>query len=263
MKFTGQILAAAILCGLGVVGAESKEKKPTKEMKGITTDDMDGLVDAFCGAAVGISDAFWDNGGKHHLQADAYPQEACDMAYEAALGALNLAYNYPDTVLFKPTLTTRPFTFRPTIEGALSYFIGTDCLLKAGGAEMQYPPGNTGEFKEYGFGLANYDADGMYKGFDSCDWIPDHYVTGNTVAVAQGQVEFHRKEGGSSIVDKTFSFGIAKKNGVPLPVITGHHSSAIIGPNSSTQYAPPAREGEIKSRAEKVGARLRKSMPSV
>ena len=36
------------------------------EEASIEQEDMDALVDAFCGAAVAISDAFWNNGGKHH-----------------------------------------------------------------------------------------------------------------------------------------------------------------------------------------------------
>lgn len=31
----------------------------------VTQNDMDGLVEAFCAAAVNISDSFWQNGGKH------------------------------------------------------------------------------------------------------------------------------------------------------------------------------------------------------
>ena len=149
-----------------------------------------------------------------------------------ALGALNGAYNYPDPVLFKPTLTTAPYTFRPTKQGALSYFIGTDCLLKSGTDEDQFPPGNDGtDFKEYGFGLANYGP--RYSGFSGCEWVGDSYVTGNNVGVAQGQVSFERTEGTISTVDKTFSFGIDESGGV---VITGHHSSAVIDEERSTQY---------------------------
>ena len=202
------------------------------EEASIEQEDMDALVYAFCGAAVTISDAFWSNGGKHHTEDDAYPQEACDAAYDVALGALNGAYNYPDPVLFKPTLTTAPYTFRPTKQGALSYFIGTDCLLKSGTDEDQFPPGNDGtDFKEYGFGLANYGP--RYSGFSGCEWVGDSYVTGNNVGVAQGQVSFERTEGTISTVDKTFSFGIDESGGV---VITGHHSSSVIDEEKSTQY---------------------------
>lgn len=198
----------------------------------ITQDDMDALVEAFCGAAVAISDAFWQNGGKHHSKADAYPQAACDAAYEQAMAALNGAYNYPDPVLFKPTLTAAPYTFRPTKEGALSYFIGTECLLKSGNAEDQYPPGNDGSsFREYGFALANYGP--HYSGISGCTWTADSYVTGENVGVAQGKVSFERTEGTTSTVDKTFTFGYAHPGDI---VITGHHSSEEVEAGKSNQY---------------------------
>jgi len=192
---------------------------------------MDGLVEAFCGAAVAISEAFWKNGGKPHSEDDAYPQAACDAAYEEAVAALTGAYNYPDPVLFKPTLTTAQFTFRPTQEGALSYFIGTDCLLKSGNDGDQFPPGNDGSaFREFGFALANYRT---HTGLSDCHWVPDSYVTGNNAGVAQGKVIFERTEGTTSVVDKTFSFGVCRSGAV---VITGHHSSSDIGAEQSTQY---------------------------
>lgn len=208
-----------------------QETSSTSTVK-IVESDMNGLVEAFCGAAVAISEAFWQNGGKHHYDGpDAYPQAACDAAYEQAMNALHGAYNYPDNVLFKPTLTTEPYTFRPSTQGALSYFIGTDCLLKSGKAEDQFPPGNDGKgFKEYGFALANY-RDG-YSGISGCTWVPNSYVEGENNGVAMGQVIFDRTEGTTTTVDKTFSFGVSN-GGI---VITGHHSSAVIGPEQSTQY---------------------------
>lgn len=83
------------------------EASSTSAVK-ILQDDMDALAEAFCGAAVAISEAFWTNGGKHHSKDDAYPRAACDAAYEQATAALNGAYNYPDPVLFKPTLSSAP-----------------------------------------------------------------------------------------------------------------------------------------------------------
>ena len=65
------------------------------EEASIEQEDMDTLVNGFCGAVLDISDAFWSNGGKHHTEDDAYPQEACDAAYAEAMAALNGAYNYP------------------------------------------------------------------------------------------------------------------------------------------------------------------------
>ena len=212
-------------------GATSSSAYLATDSRVIEQADMDGLADAFCGAAVAISDAFWENGGQHHTKDNAYPQEACDAAYEVALGALNGAYNYPEPVLFKPTLTTAPYTFRPTKAGALSYFIGTDCLLKSGTEDEQFPPGNDGsDFREYGFGLANYGP--RYSGFSGCEWVGDSYVTGEAVGVAQGQIFFERNEGTTSVVDKTFSFGY-QDGGV---VITGHHSSQVVDDVNSNQY---------------------------
>lgn len=214
--------------------AHEYETSSTSAVK-ILQDDMDALAEAFCGAAVAISDAFWTNGGKHHSKDDAYPQAACDAAYEQATAALNGAYNYPDPVLFKPTLSSAPYTFRPTMEGALSYFIGTECLLKSGSAEEQFPPGNDGtSFREYGFALANYRRD--YSGFSGCSWVGDSYVEGVNAGVAQGQIVFERSEGTTSVVDKTFSFGVCAHSG--NIVMTGHHSSGEVETDSleTTQY---------------------------
>lgn len=44
-----------------------------------------------------------------------------------ASAVLDAAYGYNiGPVLFKPTLTVVPQTFRPTKEGALAYFVGSD-----------------------------------------------------------------------------------------------------------------------------------------
>ena len=57
-------------------------------------------------------------------------------------------------------------------------------------------------------------------------------MTREAVGVAQGQIFFERNEGTTSIVDKTFSFGI-QDGGV---VITGHHSSQVVDDVNSNQY---------------------------
>ena len=51
-------------------------------------------------------------------------------------------------MMFKPTYTEFPFVFRPTYEGALSYFIGTTCMNILGLATEN-------EYKDSGFALAN------------------------------------------------------------------------------------------------------------
>ncbi|MFS6819646.1 hypothetical protein AAF134_11240 [Synechococcus lacustris Tous-12m] len=46
-------------------------------------------------------------------------------AKATATDVILAAYNYQySPVAFKPTLTSAPQTFRPTFEGALSYFVG-------------------------------------------------------------------------------------------------------------------------------------------
>ena len=56
----------------------------------------------------------------------AFEEEGIDAARVVANGALDAAYGFAANgkVLFKPTVTTEPDTFRNTYEGALSYFVG-------------------------------------------------------------------------------------------------------------------------------------------
>jgi len=55
----------------------------------------------------------------------AYDEEGIEPATALANGALDAAYAYNmGDVLFKPTLASGEQTFRPTREGALSYFVG-------------------------------------------------------------------------------------------------------------------------------------------
>lgn len=218
--------------------AKSGKAKSGKGMVSITKGDMDGLVGAFCTAAGAISNAFWSNGGKNAAEPDAYPKAACDAAYSEAYAALTGAYNYPDLVLFKPTISTAPNTFRPMLGGALSYFIGTDCLQMSGRPEDQFPAGNDGTtFREYGFALGNYNPGA--QGWSDCKWRPNNYHAGGRTGAAQGQIDFYKTEGGILTVDKTFTFGL---NG-GTKVITGHHSSLAVDKAGSSQYVPPPGPG--------------------
>lgn len=241
----------------------------------INPESMDALIDLWCEAAGNISAAFWSNGGKFHEQEDAYPEAACEAAYEVAWGALNGAYLYPEPVLFKPTLSdgSGEYAFRPSIEGALSYFIGTDCILaspSAMAAGNVFPPGNTDgtSFREYGFGLANYgkwknsDAQvrGLYGGFTKCTWTSNsHTFTGN-LGVSQGQMCFERavldpitfqqsdQQDEQSCVDKTWVFAGQEGN----LVLAGHHSSSRVSSCDSNQYefASSAAGCQVESRVD-------------
>src|SRR6056300_1132951 len=57
----------------------------------------------------------------------AYEEGGIDEARAVAINVLDSAYGYNlGPVLFKPTLASGDQTFRPTKEGALSYFVGHD-----------------------------------------------------------------------------------------------------------------------------------------
>src|SRR3546814_7335606 len=68
---------------------------------------------AWCAALPDINAAYEKDG---KVAARALAEKVIDSAYAYQMGA----------VLFKPTLTVNPQTFRPTRAGALSYFVGGD-----------------------------------------------------------------------------------------------------------------------------------------
>ncbi|MBQ1202388.1 MAG: phosphoribosyl-AMP cyclohydrolase, partial [Loktanella sp.] len=56
-----------------------------------------------------------------------FAEGGIDLARETAEAIIAAAYGYDiGPVLFKPTLTENPQTFRTTSEGALAYFVGHD-----------------------------------------------------------------------------------------------------------------------------------------
>jgi hypothetical protein len=108
------------------------------------------------------------------------------------------AYGYQfGPVLFKPTLTIAPQTFRTTRAGALAYFVGGD---------PAFP---------------------MDKGFALKGWRKVEmknagiFITGNT-ATTMGNVILTDKQGKTTTVDKTWQF--FKDDNGNLRIIT-HHSS--------------------------------------
>jgi hypothetical protein len=136
------------------------------------------------------------------------PKAACDRAYEVAHGAIDGAYGYADSVLFKPTLTTEPYTYRPTRNGALSYFIGTLCVNLAGLPDEQFPDGNGDGslFQENGFAINAYvGSDGIQRtGWADLEYDFDKFLyridpeggQNCETAVVQGKMCFvHATEG--------------------------------------------------------------------
>ena len=81
--------------------------------RAISEPEVQAAQQAWCKALVDISAAHTNSG---QAAAKALAEKVIDAAYGYQMGA----------VLFKPTLTVNPQTFRTTRAGALSYFVGGD-----------------------------------------------------------------------------------------------------------------------------------------
>ncbi|MBL8771938.1 MAG: hypothetical protein JNK30_11200 [Phenylobacterium sp.] len=122
-----------------------------------------------------------------HAKAKALAVQVLDKAYGYNLGP----------VLFKPTLTVSPQTFRTTKEGALAYFVGGDA---------KYP-------NDKGFALQGWRSVEIRNAA-----IQIHGDTASTV----GNVIMTDKDGKVTVVDKSWSF---KKTDDGAIRIVAHHSS--------------------------------------
>lgn len=121
---------------------------------------------------------------------------------KSAKGHIEELYDYDSNgkniVLFKPT-KCKVVQFRPTIEGAISYFIGH-------------------EFAQYGFSED--------QGFAIAPYSAVHFVQHNIIeaegrAIAMGNYFFIKADGSSTKVEYTFGYR-RRKNKL---VIDLHHSS--------------------------------------
>ena len=129
---------------------------------------------------------------------DDYTTGGYAKAKATASAVLDAAYGYNmGPVLFKPTLTVAPQTFRVTKEGALSYFVGGD---------GNYP-------KDTGFAL---------KGWKKVEIENAAIHINGDVASTIGNVIFTDKDGKKTTVDKTWAF---KKDDMGKIRIVVHHSS--------------------------------------
>ena len=135
-------------------------------------------------ALVAISDIYTKQG---HPAAKALAEKVIDGAY---------GYNF-GPVLFKPTLTEAPQTFRTTRAGALSYFVGGD---------SNFP-------RDTGFAL---------KGWKKVDVQNAAIFLAGDVATSMGNVSFTDKDGKVTTVDKTWEFRKDDRGALRIVV---HHSS--------------------------------------
>ena len=169
-------LAAAMVAG-------SVYASPAVVNQGISEAEVLAAQQGWCNALLDISKTHKEQG---HAAAKKLAKDIIDAAYGYQMGA----------VLFKPTLTVVPQTFRPTSEGALSYFVGGD---------------------------ENFPND---KGFALMGWT-DCQVENNAVFVAGdsastiGKVHFTNKDGVTS-VDKSWKFAKDDEGAVRIML---HHSS--------------------------------------
>ena len=133
----------------------------------------------------------------------AYSKGGQPAAKALAEKVIDSAYGYQmGPVLFKPTLTIAPQTFRTTRAGALSYFVGGD---------PAFP-------KDEGFAL---------KGWTACEVSNSALFIAGDSASSQGNVSFTGKDGKVTTVDKTWSY--VKDDAGQLRIVV-HHSSLPFAP---------------------------------
>ena len=135
---------------------------------------------------------------------EAYDGSGIKLARGVANGLLDDVYGFElGPVLFKPTLSGGAQTFRPTKEGALSYFVGHN---------PTYPSDN-------GFGIKSWHE---IKSETCAAFIDED------VAMWMGWVTLTDKNGHSVVVDK--SWGYKKLRNEALKIVL-HHSSMPYNPN--------------------------------
>lgn len=175
----------ALVCLVFVAPVVTQAQTPAPVTnRAITEAEVLAAQTGWCDALVKISNEH-DKSGQ--AAAKKMAEQVIDGAYGYQIGP----------VLFKPTLTQTPQTFRLTRAGALSYFVGGD---------PAFP-------KDTGFAL---------KGWTKCE-IKNAgiMITGNT-AMTIGNVDFTDKANKLTVVDKTWGFVKGDDGRVRIVL---HHSS--------------------------------------
>lgn len=178
MRTTRRLTAVALILMATPALAEVVVDHTISEAEVITAQE------GWCQALIDISTTYAENG---QAAAAALAEEVIDAAYGYQMGA----------VLFKPTLTVNPQTFRTTRAGALSYFVGGDA---------EYPEDN-------GFAL---------NGWTMCEVDNAAILITGSSASTMGKVHFTGPEGDITSVDKTWQF--IKDDAGQLRIVL-HHSS--------------------------------------
>ena len=171
--------------------------KPQIMQETITVGDVKAAQEGWCNAVTALSKTYAESGFEASKR---LASEVVDSAYGYQFGPVS----------FKPTWAYGETTFRPTKEGAVSYFVG----------------GNP-KYRDPGFTIAS-PGDGNYPNLQNrSQWvkctpeIKTIQVFGNT-ATAMGWVHFEAADGYQSKVDKTFVY--MRDDAGNLRIIV-HHSS--------------------------------------
>lgn len=173
---------------VAALAATVAHAKPTIVNQGITEAEVMAAQQAWCKALVDISTTHANQG---QAAAKALAERVIDAAYGYQMGA----------VLFKPTLTVAPQTFRTTRAGALAYFVGGDA---------SFP-------KDDGFAL---------KGWTKCEVANAAVFISGDSASTMGNVRITGKDGKVTTVDKTWTY--VKDDAGRLRIVV-HHSSLPFG----------------------------------
>lgn len=197
----GRAFLVGLLCSLALGAATAQ----------ITDADLDAARESWGSGLVAV--------------ATAYDNDGIDAAKELATRMIDNLYGYQmGPVLFKPTLASGNQTFRPTREGAISYFVAHD---------------------------TNYPLDGGFalKGWRSCSWETNESFMKGEVAMWMGWLACTDSNGDVTQVDKSFGY---KKDEEGVLRIIQHHSSLPYQP------PPPApiTEAELDEAREIWGAGL-------
>jgi len=152
--------------------------------QGISEQEVLTAQQGWCKALVDIAATYEASG---QAAAKGLAEQVIDAAYGYQMGA----------VLFKPTLTVSPQTFRTTRAGALAYFVGGDPAFA----------------QDTGFAL---------RGWKKCDIDNAAIFIAGDSASSMGKVHFTGKDGAVTSVDKTWTF--VKDDAGSLRIVV-HHSS--------------------------------------
>ncbi len=180
MKQLTLLAAMAAACAISLPAAA----KGLVVNQAVTEAEVAAMQQAWCKALVDIAQTHQRSG---QPAAKALAEKVLDSAYGYQMGA----------VLFKPTLTTNPQTFRTSRDGALAYFVG----------------GNPAFPKDTGFAL---------KGWQKCEVDNAAVFIAGDSATTMGKVRITGPDGKVTTVDKTWKF--VKDDAGKLRIVV-HHSS--------------------------------------